>query len=213
MKIELERPSGAMAVACTALFVALGGTGIAAVNFARNAGAVDGKSAVAASSTVSHAAGRLVATNSRGPDKGQIPGKFLAGVPGASTFGTAFGVADNATGAPVALASAPGIGSLSATCVDQNARPGVEDPATVVSFANSSGATINMARRRGGDDATVEPQAPATQSTISIGGSNTFQFHVQHQNVDLLIDGVVRQDGRGTANANCVFYGTFVRVG
>ena len=213
MKPNLHKPSPAMVVACIALFVALGGTGIAAVNFARNAGAVDGKSAVAASSTLSRAAGRLVATNKTGADKGRIPAKFLAGTTAAVTFGASREVTDNAIGANEPLRSLPGIGVLSATCQDQDSRPGLEDPQTTLTFTNTSGTTINMAKRVGGGNAVVLGQPAATVQTLVISGSNSFEFHVQNRNVDLLINGVVRQDGRNTPTGTCVFYGTFVRVG
>ena len=75
--MKLRRPSPAMVVALVALVMASTGTAVAAVNFAQNAGAVDGKSAVRSSVTRSTAAGRLVATASRGLLKGRIPGKFL----------------------------------------------------------------------------------------------------------------------------------------
>jgi hypothetical protein len=202
-----------MAVACTALFVALGGTSIAAVNYATNAGAVDRKSAVAASSTTSRAAGKLVATNSSGPDKGRIPSKFLTGVAKAGTFGNAVEVADNAVGAPAPLGTAPGIGTLTATCSDQANAPGIEDPSTTVTLTNSSGTTINIAKRIGGSNATVVPQAPNTVETIVVTGSNTFELHAQNRGVNLVIDGVIRQDGRGTAAASCLFYGTVTTVG
>ena len=210
--MKIRTPSPAMAVACTALFVALGGTSIAAVNFARNAGAVDGRSAVRAGSSVSGAAGKLVATNASGPDKGQIPGKFIAGVAKATTFGSSVEVADNAVGAPAALGTAPGIGSLTATCSDQSNAPGVEDPSTTVTLTNSSGTTINIAKRVGGGNATVLAQAPNTVETIVINGSNTFELHAQNRGVNMVIDGVIRQDGRGTPAASCLFYGTFTVV-
>src|SRR3954462_15251273 len=79
-KMKISRPSPSMVVAGIALFVSLGGTSVAAVSYAQRAGSVDGKSAVSAGSTLGHAAGRLVATNSSGPDKGRIPGKFIADV-------------------------------------------------------------------------------------------------------------------------------------
>jgi hypothetical protein len=202
-----------MVVACLALFVALGGTGIAAVNFARNAGAVDGKSAVASSATLSRAAGKLVATASRGPEKGRIPGKFLAGVPRAHTFGASVAVADNAVGAPASLGSVEGIGSLTATCSDQAPAPNNEDPSTTITFTNTSGTAINISKRIGGGNAAVGAQAPNTIQTLTINGSNSFELHIQNRNVDLLVDGVVRQDGRGTSAATCTFYGTFVQVG
>lgn len=210
--MKISKPSPAMAVACTALFVALGGTSIAAVNYATNAGAVDGKSAVAASTAVERAAGRLVATNAKGVDKGRIPAKFLTGVAKAAPFGSAVDVADNAVGAPASLGTAPGIGSLTATCADQSDRPGVEDPVTTVTLTNSSGTTINVAKRVGGNQAEVVAQAASTVQTITVGGSNTFELHAQNRNVNLLIEGVIRQDGRGTTAASCLFYGTITLV-
>ena len=46
----------------------------------RSAGSVDGKSAVYSGATLSQAAGKLVATNRSGADKGRLPGKFVADV-------------------------------------------------------------------------------------------------------------------------------------
>jgi hypothetical protein len=202
-----------MAVAGVALFVSLGGTSIAAVNYARNAGAVDGKSAVAASGTTTHAAGRLVATNRSGPQKGMIPGRFLAGVPHTQTFGRAFEVADNAPGAPQAIGDAAGVGTLTATCNDQNATAGVEDPTTTLNFVNASGETINIARRVGNGDGAVAPLANQTVAPLTVSGSNTFFYHVQTpKGVNLLINGVVRQDGRGGPAASCLVYGTVLEI-
>src|SRR6476646_2535110 len=78
--VKLRLPSPAMVVAVIALVVALSGTAIAAVNFAQNAGAVDGKSAVGAKASLHSAAGKLVATSTGGNGKGQIPARFLEGV-------------------------------------------------------------------------------------------------------------------------------------
>ena len=178
--MRIRRPSPAMVVASIALFVALGGTSIAAVSFARNAGAVDGKSAVFAGTTTSRAAGKLVATNRRGSDKGQIPSRFLADVPHTQTFGRSFEVADNAPGAPVTIGDAGSIGVLTATCNDDAQRAGVEDPVTQISFVNTSGQAINVARRVGvRDDAGVAPIANQTQAPVTIAGSNTFSYHVE----------------------------------
>ncbi len=211
--MKIRKPSPAMVVASIALFIALGGTSIAAVTYARNAGAVDGKSAVASSSTLSKAAGKLVATASKGPNKGRIPAKFVTGVPRATTFGASVGVTDNQVGSPAALGGLDGTGTLTASCADQNRNAGVEDPITTVTFNNTSGTTINISKRVGGGGATVLAQPPNTLQTIDIGGSNTFELHVQNANVDLVVNGVVRQDGRGTAAANCLFYGTLLQVG
>ncbi|HEX6619135.1 MAG TPA: hypothetical protein VF024_05735, partial [Solirubrobacteraceae bacterium] len=78
--MKLRLPSPAMVVAVIALIVALSGTAIAAVDFAHNAGAVDGKSAVGAKASLRSAAGKLVATSTGGDGKGQIPARFLDGV-------------------------------------------------------------------------------------------------------------------------------------
>jgi hypothetical protein len=211
--VKFRRPSPSLVISCIALFVAMGGTSVAAINYARTAGAVDGKSAVASSVTLDKAAGKLVATASRGPNKGRIPGKFLAGVPVGTTFGAAIGVQDNATGSPISLGGAEGIGTLSATCIDQDSKPAVEDPQTTLSFNNTSGAHINVSKRVANNEAAVLVHPPGTVQTLTIKGSNTFTFHIQHQNVDLLIEGVVRQDGAASNNANCTFWGTIIRVG
>ena len=95
-------PSPAMVVAMVALAVALSGTAVAAVNFASNAGAVDGKSAVASGAKLSSAAGKLVATQRSGAGKGRIASQYLdlpQVVRGSSSnFGRAVGVVDNAAG-------------------------------------------------------------------------------------------------------------------
>jgi hypothetical protein len=211
--MKISRPSPSMAVAGVALFVSLGGTSMAAVNYARNAGAVDGKSAVSASGTTSHAAGRLVATNKSGPHKGMIPGRFLADVPHTQTFGRAFEVPDNAPGAPQTIGQAGSIGTLTATCNDQNGAPGVEDPTTTLSFVNTSGETINVARRVGNGNGSVDAVANQTVAALTIAGSNTFTYHVERRGVNLLVNGVVRQDGRGSPNGTCLVYGTVLEIG
>ena len=78
--------------------------------------------------TRSTAAGRLVATASRGPLKGRIPGKFLdlasACAAPRATFGQSFNVIDNQALAPAQIGGVPGIGIVTASCVDQNPQPG-----------------------------------------------------------------------------------------
>jgi len=207
-----KAPSPAMVVACVALVLATSGTAIAAVNYARNSGAVDGRSAVASRSTLSSAAGRLVATASKGPDAGRLPSKFVAGVAGGEPFGQNQGVTDNAVGGAVTLLARPGLGTLTATCADQSTRVAIEDPSTTLTFTNQSGGAVNTARRLGNGDGAVSSVAPNTVATITVGGSNTFEMHFQKDNVNLFVDGVVRQDGRGTADANCLVYGAALRV-
>jgi hypothetical protein len=202
-----------MVVASLALFVSLGGTSVAAVSYARNAGKVDGKDAVKASSSVNKAAGKLVATNKSGPDKGRIPGKHLAGVPHTQTFGRAFDVSDNAPGAPQLIGDGGSVGQLTATCNDQAPRAGAEDPITELNFVNTSGDFINVAKRVGvRDDGSVTAVPNGTVAQLVIGGSNTFAYHVEYRGRNLLVNGVVRQDGRGSAAATCLVWGTVMEI-
>jgi hypothetical protein len=207
--MKIRRPSPSLVISVVALVMATTGSAVAAVSFARNAGAVDGRSAVSASSSLKHATGRLVATATGGSHKGQIPVKFLANVPASTTFGRYPAVLDNATGAPQAL-NANSLGTLSATCNDQDNRAGVLDPTTTLTF-QSAGAQTNFARQIGGNNATVVPMAPNTTQSITINGSNLFHIHVESFGVDVVYDGQVRQDGRGTSTANCLVAGTAQR--
>ena len=212
--MRVRKPSPAMVVALIALFVALGGTSVAAVSFARNAGAVDGKSAVFSGATLDSAAGKLVATNRSGSDKGKIPSKFLADVPATTSFAKRFEVADNQTLAPTTLATVRGIGTITASCTDENANPGVENPRSDVVFVNQSGNVANFARRIGNGDGTIGGLANGTGDTVTVRGNQTFTWHVQTVSGEhVLVDGIVRQDGAGTAAALCTLIGTVLRVG
>jgi hypothetical protein len=211
--MSIRRPSPAMVVACVALFVALGGTSIAAVNYARNAGKVDGKSAVSSGKSRKHAAGKLVATYSGGSLKGQLAHRFLAETPLARSFGRALQVADNAQSSPVTLANTGSLGTLSTSCTDQAPRPGVEDPESTIAFANHTGSLVNYATRIGTGAPQIGIAAPGTVVTVTIRGSNTFEFQLNLSGTQTLVEGVVRQDGARTAAANCLVYGTSLQVG
>lgn len=204
-------PSPAMAVAFASLVIALSGTAVAAVNFAQNAGAVDGKSAVASGATLSSAAGRLVATQRTGPGRGRIAPKYLdlpALVRGsASTFGRSLTVVDNGTLVPLQIGSIPGIGSITATCRDENAAAGRLDPATTLTFANTSGDTVNLERKVDSDAATVIGLLNGTTHQFSISGSRPFQLHLERKGTNVVVSGVVRQDNRNLAGASCLVYG------
>ena len=211
--MRFKRPSPAMVVACAALFVALGGTSVAAVNYARNAGKVDGKSAVKSSRSLKKAAGNLVAAYSGGAFKGQIANKHLAEVPRARPFAQYLAVADNAASAPVRLADTGTLGTLTATCSDQAAKPGVEDPVTTISLVNDSGTAINVAKRIGVNPAAVGGLQSGTVSSLSIKGSNTFEFDANLNAAVTTVEGVVRQDGSGTPDAHCLVYGSSLQTG
>ena len=210
--MKISRPSPAMVVAGIALFVSLGGTSMAAMSYADRAGSVDGKSAVYAGSSLSQAAGKLVATNRSGADKGRLPGKFVADVPKTNVFSNVFQVADNAPGAPQTLATLSGLGSLTATCNDQANAAGVEDPISTIAFNNGSGEIVNVARRVGNGDGALSVAPNQTSTSIAIGGSNTFTFHIERRSQNALITGGVRQDGRGTPAATCVIFGVVEQI-
>jgi hypothetical protein len=201
-----------MVVAGIALFVSLGGTSVAAINYATNAGAVDGKSAVYAGSSLNQAAGKLVATNRSGADKGRLPGKFVADVARTQSFSKGYEVADNAPGAPQVVSNIKGLGNIAATCNDQNNAVGVEDQSTVVSFNNLSGQLVSVARRVGNGDGAVTAAPTNTAVSVAVNGSNTFMFHVEFGGQNAIIEGAVRQDGRAGPSATCVVYGVVTQV-
>jgi hypothetical protein len=209
-------PSPALVIAFIALVTAMTGTAFAAVNYARNAGAVDGKSAVTSGGTLRHTAGRLIATQRTGAGKGTIAQKYLdlTGVArgATATFGHAFEVNDNAAGAPTPIGGVPGVGTLTAQCNDQNDTAGKEDPITTIAFANQSGDTVNVSRTVGNADPAIEALANGAQTPFNIGGSNTFALHIERKGVNYLAQGVVRQDGRNTAAATCLVYGFALAV-
>jgi hypothetical protein len=212
--MKLRRPSPSLVISLIALVMASTGTAFAAVTFATNAGKVDGKDARAASATRAQAAGDLVATNRSGDDKGKIPGKFLADVVrgGASKFGKPFEVIDNTAGVQTVIGTVPRLGTVSAQCVDENNREQVEDPSTTITFSNQSGVPVNLARRVGNNDGTVTPVANGATDQFIVRGSNTFTIHLESGGTNYFVNGVVRQDGRGSNNAACLVYGFALRV-
>lgn len=207
--MKCSTPSPSMGVALTALMISLSGTAVAAVSYANNAGKVDGRDAVSSKSSLNRAAGNLVATEAKGADKGKIPAKFLAGVARgeADSFARVAEVQDNAVDVASTLTTIPGIGLLTATCGDQNQRPGIEDPITRLTFGNTSSGTINFVRTVGNGEPVITTLAPNTSSQVNIGGSSTFSIWLQYQGTHYVLDGVVRQDGRNTPGAQCLIYG------
>jgi hypothetical protein len=214
--MKISRPQPATIISIAALVMASTGSAVAAVSFARNAGHVNGIKATRSGATLSHAAGKLVATQSKGPGKGTIAQKYLdtSGLArgATSTFGQAFQVVDNATSVPTQIGGIPGLGPLTATCVDQNAQVGNEDPQTTITFANTSGDTVNESRQIGGNNPTVDAVLNGTQSSFNISGSSTFELHLERKGSNYFVHGVVRQDGRGTNAASCLVYGMAIAV-
>ena len=210
--MKISRPSPSMVIAGIALFVSLGGTSVAAVSYATRAGSVDGKSAVYSGASLSQSAGKLVATERRGADKGRLPGRFVSDVPKTAVFSNVFEVADNAPGAPQTAAVISGLGTLTATCNDQSNAAGVEDPISTVSFLNQSGEPVNVARRVGNGDGALAAAPNQTAASLTVGGSNTFMFHIERRSQNAIINGGIRQDGRGTATASCVVFGVVEQI-
>jgi hypothetical protein len=209
-----------MVVAIIALVVALSGTAVAAVDFARNAGAVDGKSAVSASASLRHSKGKLVAAASAGPAKGRIPGRFVSDVMrGGSTSITQYiRATDNADGRVVPLAIIPGIGRLDAQCRDQDPTPDIKSTQTLVSFTASDPGGVNVSRLLGSDiggsrpgvafSAAKDEPVPILQFADSL-----FQLTLQARDRTVFISGAARPDLNRTASAACLIFGIGLRVG
>ena len=202
-----RRPSPSLILSIIAIVLALGGTSVAAITFVKNAGAVDGFSAVGSRSSTHHAANKLVAASS----SGKIPQRFIDTTGlfrGAhSSFHQSIDVVDNGSAAPVAISGIPGIGTLSATCEDQNAKAGTEDPKVTIALANTSGSTLNVDRWVGGNQpASVTAVGNGAQDAFSINNSNTFSDDIELNGAHLVINGVFRQDGTAAAGT-CTVYG------
>jgi hypothetical protein len=206
-----RRPSPSLVLSIIAVVFSLAGTSIAAINYARNAGAVNGYHAVGASASLKHATGKLVATKSSGPLTGKLPARFLdlsglvAGAKG--SFNQALAVTDNTAGAPVVIGGVPGLGTLTASCDDQSPKAGVENPEVTIAFANASGQTLNIARSVANATPVIVALPTGTQDSFTIPGSNEFRDYIQLNGSNYVVEGVVRQDGTNTAAATCVVYG------
>jgi hypothetical protein len=217
--MRLRMPSPAMVVALIALVVSFSGTAFAVVNYARNAGAVDGKSAVSSSSSLRQASGNLVATAPAGQDRGRIPARFVADVMrGGSTSLTRYiRVVDNQDGPVVPLAIIPKIGRLDAQCRDQDPAPGIESTQTVISFTASERGGVNVSRLLGRDiestrNAVVFTALKDRPVPILSLADNLFQLVLQARNRTVFVNGAGRSDANRSADAACLVFGLALRV-
>jgi hypothetical protein len=217
--MRLRMPSPAMVVALIALVVSFSGTAFAVVNYARNAGAVDGKSAVSSSSSLRQASGNLVATAPAGRDRGRIPARFVADVMrGGSTSLTRYiRVVDNQDGPVVPLAIIPKIGRLDAQCRDQDPAPGIESTQTVISFTASERGGVNVSRLLGRDiesarNAVVFTALKDRPVPIISLADNLFQLVLQARNRTVFVNGAGRSDANRSADAACLVFGVALRV-
>jgi len=219
--MRIKRPSPAMAVAIVALVMSTTGGAIAAVNFARNAGAVDGKSAVKASSSNKKARGKLVAMNTHG----KLPFKFLDGaasgvalknVSAAATRGRngaqLIEVIDNGQSATLDLVDLE-LGKIQVTCLDEQDKAGVENAATRLTITNATGAPLNISRRVGIAAPVIDTFPANSVDTFDVGGQNTFNIQLQAGTKSVLVEGTARQTGQGTAVSACAVFATALFVG
>jgi hypothetical protein len=212
-----------MAVAMVALVMSMTGGAIAAVNFAKNAGSVDGFSAVKASKAgKKKAAGKLVATYGKGSDnRGKLPLRIVAGaasendlqdVADEATVGRnavrTIAVADNQTTAADTMIDL-GLGDLQVSCTDQNANAGTENASTRISITNRSGAPVNLSRTLGNGAPTITTLENGIVHTFTVGQQNTFMVQLQGtENRTVLVEGTAQQAGQGTADSSCIVWAT-----
>jgi hypothetical protein len=223
--MKLKRPSPAMVVALIALVMSMTGGAIAAVNFAQNAGAVDGHSAVRAKASNNRAAGKLVATYASGALKGKLPFRFLGGAASQRSVRRLAGVvARSSNGArliPVPDNTATAVdtmidlelGSLQVSCFDQANQAGTENAATRITITNGSGVGMNVARRIGVGQVEITTLENGTVDAFDVGQQNTFEVQLQGTgNRTVLVEGTARQIGEGTADSSCATWATALVV-
>jgi len=217
--MKLGLPSPAMVVAVIALVVALSGTAIAAVDFAANAGAVDGRSAVGPRAALRHAAGKLVATARSGKEQGRIPARFLGGVMHGSSrnISAYIHTVDNQPGRPKKLLALPGIGRLDAQCGDVDPAVGTATTRTSIEFTASAWIGVNVSRLLGRDiGAGRRPDvftAPRNQPVPIIASADgLFLAMLQAKAGSVLIMGAARTDSAPGPKAACLIWGTAFSV-
>jgi hypothetical protein len=218
--VKSRLPSPAMVVAVIALIVALSGTAVAAVDFARNAGAVDGKSAVGAKASLRSAAGKLVATQTGGDGKGQIPARFLDGVMrgGTQTLSKYLRTVDNQAGRPTPLLIVPGIGRFDAQCDDVDPTPGTQTTRTSINFTASVAIGVHVSRLLGRDIGAGQRPAvfnaeKAQPVSILASADGLFEVIMEAKGRSVLIIGASRTDNGPGPQAACLIWGAAFRVG
>jgi hypothetical protein len=223
--MKLKRPSPAMVVAVSALVMSMTGGAIAAVNFAQNAGSVDGYSAVKAKKAgKAKAAGKLVATYKSGDNRGKLPLRAIAGAASENSVDNLsdavargrngarlIAVADNQTTAADTMIDLD-LGALQVSCADQNNSAGTENATTRVTVTNTSGAAMNLSRSVGNGAPEIVTLETGTASTFSVPQENTFSIQLQGTDKTVLVEGTARQLGQGTNDSSCAVFATAILV-
>ena len=224
--MKVKRPSPAMVVAVVALVMSTTGGAIAAVNFAKNAGSVDGYSAVKASKGgKAKAAGKLVATYKSGDNRGRLPLRIVAGAASQNSVDNLsdaaaegrngarlIAVADNQTTAAETMIDLD-LGSLQVSCADQNNSAGTENATTRVTITNGSGVPLNLSRSVGNGEATIVTLENGAADAFNVPQQNTFSIQLQGtDNRTVLVEGTARQIGQGTNDSSCAVWATAIVV-
>jgi len=209
-----------MIVAVIALIVALSGTAVAAVDFAQNAGAVDGRSAVGANASLRNAAGKLIATQSGGEGKGQIPARFVDGVMRGGTMSLSkyLHTVDNQAGRPTPLLIVPGVGRFDARCDDADPTIGTQATRTSITFTASADGGVNVSRLLGRDIGSGQRpdvfSSPKGQPVALLGSADgLFELIMEAKGRSVLVTGAARTDNGPGPKAACLIWGTAFRVG
>lgn len=223
--MKIRRPSPAMTVAVVALVMSMTGGAIAAVNYAQNAGKVDGYDAVKASKGEKKRAGNLVATYRRGDNRGKLPLGLIAGAASKGAVdrlseivargrngAELIAVADNVVTASQVLINLE-LGNLQVSCADQQNQAGTENATTRLGITNHSGAAMNISRRLGGGEPVITTIGSGIVENFAVGQENTFSVQLQGTgNKTVLIEGTARQVGQGTADSACAVWATAIFV-
>ena len=223
--MKIRRPSPAMTVAVIALVMSMTGGAIAAVNFAQNAGKVDGKDAVKAGAGEKKRAGNLVATYNRGKNRGKMPLRVIAGAASRKSVDRLSGivargrngaelipVADNAVTAAQTLVNLE-LGNLQVSCADQQNQAGTENASTRLGITNHSGGPINLSRRLGNGTPVITTLENGIVENFTVGQENTFSVQLQGPpDKTVLIEGTARQVGQGTDDSACAVWATAIYV-
>jgi hypothetical protein len=224
--MKVKRPSPAMIVAVIALVMSMTGGAIAAVNFAKNAGSVDGYSAVKASKGgKAKAAGKLVSTYKSGDNRGKLPIRIIAGAASERSVESLaeqaadgrngarlIAVADNQTTAAETMLSV-GLGALQVSCADQNDNAGVENATTRITLTNSSGVPVNLSRSVGNGAPAITTIENGAIDAFSVPQQNTFSVQLQGtDDTTVLVEGTARQLGQGTNDSSCAVWATAIVV-
>ena len=223
--MKLRRPSPAMVVALIALVMSMTGGAIAAVNYAKNSGKVDGYDAVKASSGTNKRAGNLVATYPGGSLKGKLPFRLLSGAASTGSVSALrdamarggnnaelIPVPDNTATAATTLLDLE-LADLQVSCFDQADQPTRENAATRLTIVNKSGAGINVSRRVGVTAPEIKTVDNGATDAFDVGQQNTFtvQLHAGDAKT-VLVEGTARQVGQGTNESHCAVWATSVIV-